>query len=119
MPTPARTLTLGGETLTLRQWSARTGLAVNTITARLDQLGWPIARALSTPADKRFRPGRPSHDLPRPAPRMRRHSSGQAYARWRENGQRHYLYFGKWGTEDAREEYRRFVIEWNAGEARR
>lgn len=54
-----RLLTCNGETLTLMQWSERTGFKRETIERRLE-LGWPVERALSEPPDPtagRFKPG--------------------------------------------------------------
>jgi hypothetical protein len=53
-----RRLTHADETLTLRAWSARTGLSAPLIHKRIDELGWSVARALTTPADTRFGPRR-------------------------------------------------------------
>ena len=38
-----------GETLTISQWSARTGIPANTIQNRVRKRGWTVERALTTP----------------------------------------------------------------------
>lgn len=45
-----RLLTLNGETMTLGEWSARTGIHYVTLISRLDRLGWSLEKTLSTPA---------------------------------------------------------------------
>lgn len=47
---PVRALTSGGETLSLAEWSRRSGISTATITARLKR-GWSEADAVSMPAD--------------------------------------------------------------------
>ena len=42
-------LTFNGETLTLAQWSRRTGIKEHTIGARINRYGWTVEAALSTP----------------------------------------------------------------------
>src|SRR5262249_35105545 len=117
MPQPARKLTHQGEELTIREWSERTGLAVETIRSRIDLLGYTVAEALTTPADPRFgrSPGRPRADAPRPCPDLKQHSTGQAYCRWKVAGQSFYRYFGQWGSDEAKAGYKRFMIEWAEG----
>lgn len=117
MPTPPRRLTHNGETLTLKEWAARTGIGVETIRSRLDHQGWTAERALGVPADQRFAgTGGVSAGGPRPCPRVKRHkSSGRAYVAWEERGKQHFRYFGKWGTKDAHAGYRRFAMEWASG----
>lgn len=44
-----RQYTLNGETLTIREWSRRTGLGTQTLHKRLAS-GWTVERALTTPA---------------------------------------------------------------------
>jgi len=41
-------ITCNGETLTLAQWSRRTGVPPHTILSRIDRLGWSEQRALET-----------------------------------------------------------------------
>lgn len=41
-------LEYGGESLTLAQWSRKTGIAQSTLRLRLSRLGWPVERALMT-----------------------------------------------------------------------
>lgn len=117
MPTPPRVLTHDNETLPLAEWSARTGLTVATIRSRLDRLSWSVDRALTTPADRRFRRGgRPRVAEPRVVPRLRRHeASGRAFARWWAGGKDMCRYFGAWGSQEAKDGYRRFAVEWAAG----
>lgn len=49
-----RLITFKGETLTMQQWSERTGLSVKTIAARLND-DWTVARALTQPIGMRNR----------------------------------------------------------------
>lgn len=44
----SRRLTLGTQTLTLPQWAHRIGITPNCLRTRLDTLGWPLERALTT-----------------------------------------------------------------------
>ena len=44
-----RRLILDGLTLTLMQWSEKTGIPRSTISARIDRLNWPVEKALTTP----------------------------------------------------------------------
>lgn len=46
----ARTLTHNGETRSLNEWAAHTGLSRRAIVYRIDQMGWSVERALTTPA---------------------------------------------------------------------
>lgn len=49
-PTKTRRVTnSAGETHTMPEWSAITGLSVDCIRGRIDRLGWPPDRALTTP----------------------------------------------------------------------
>lgn len=120
MPHPPRLLTHAGETLPLTEWAARYRLDVETLRCRLDKLGWDAARALETPPDRRFARGggRPARGSVRPAPEMKHHKpSGTARVRWTENGKERVKVLGRWGTNEARYQYRRFVAEWAAGSA--
>lgn len=45
-------LTFNGKTQTIAQWSDETGIRQNTISVRINDYGWPIEKALSTPARK-------------------------------------------------------------------
>lgn len=51
----ARTITHDEMTLTIAQWSKRTGISRQTILNRIDA-GWPIEQALSRPVHKCGRP---------------------------------------------------------------
>ncbi|MBN9521098.1 hypothetical protein J0H58_21695 [bacterium] len=83
MPTPPRYLTHDGLTLSIREWASRLRLDVGTIRSRLDRLGWSIAQALTTPADRRFRKGgRPRKNAPRPVPQLRRHKATNPTPPW-------------------------------------
>lgn len=44
-----RRIAFNGETLTLMQWSERTGIAPQTLRQRLDKLEWSVDRALTAP----------------------------------------------------------------------
>jgi hypothetical protein len=46
-------LTHNGETLTLMDWSIKTGIAFHTLSRRLTR-GWTVEKALTTPSDTRF-----------------------------------------------------------------
>ena len=48
-----RKISYKGETLTLVEWSEKTGLKRTTITQRLDSYGWSIEKTLTTPARKK------------------------------------------------------------------
>ncbi|RGP37699.1 hypothetical protein [Pseudotabrizicola alkalilacus] len=56
--------TYDGESLTLKEWSVRTGLAEGTLRSRLFA-HWPIERALTEPSGQQAR--RPRKEQPRPA----------------------------------------------------
>ena len=47
-----RKITANGQTMLLVDWAARLGINANTITKRIDELGWDAERALSTPVRK-------------------------------------------------------------------
>jgi integrase len=120
MPRPPKLLTHLGLTLSLEEWSKRTGVSAETIRCRINHLGWDVATALTTPADRRFRGGgaRPK-TAPRPCPRLLHHrASDQAYVAWRAAGKQHTRYFGPYGSAAAAEGYARFCLEWAAGAAR-
>ena len=53
-------LTYNGETKTAQAWADQTGLDICTILRRI-KTGWSIEKALSTPADDRFRPVMVTH----------------------------------------------------------
>ena len=44
-----RMLTLNGETLCVREWADRLGLTASALSRRLNDKGWPIEKALTTP----------------------------------------------------------------------
>jgi hypothetical protein len=44
-----RVITFNGKTQTLQQWSRETGIHYRTINSRLDLMGWPVEKALTTP----------------------------------------------------------------------
>lgn len=55
-------LTYQGLTLTVSQWSERTGLSRNAIESRVDRFGWTAERALTTPSRQcQVRSPRPRH----------------------------------------------------------
>ena len=49
-----RNITFNGETLTLVEWSEKTGLKRTTITQRIDAYGWSIEKALTTPKRRKI-----------------------------------------------------------------
>lgn len=51
-PSNARRYTFNGKSLTIRQWSERTGLSMRIIDARI-RTGWLIERVLTSPVDDR------------------------------------------------------------------
>lgn len=116
MPQPARVLTLGDRSGTIAEWSVWTGIPIETIRTRIDVLGKSTAEALTKPVDRRFRRGgRPKAGVPRPCPEMKKHATGQAFARWKVAGQTFNRYFGPWGSEESRQAYKRFAVEWAEG----
>lgn len=115
MPNPPRLIEHAGKILTLDQWAAESGIPAGTLRSRLDHLGWDAARALTTPAAKKFsRRPTPGPGAVPPCPPMREHASGQGYCDWTAGGTRRFRYFGKWQTEEANREYARFAAEWTA-----
>lgn len=50
-----RTITFNGKTLTIAQWAKELGIAPATLRDRLNQLRWPLEKALTTPNQKRRR----------------------------------------------------------------
>lgn len=52
-----RRLTHDGQTLTVREWSNRTGIPVQAIYRRIN-IGWSVEQTLTTPARKRTKPTR-------------------------------------------------------------
>lgn len=113
MPNPPKLITIGAESLTLKQWSQRHGVPAGTIDSRI-RLGWPLADAVRTPVDRRFRPTtRAPKGTTRPVPKLRTHrGSGQAYCEWQSNGERFTRYFGKANTPEAEQAHARFQLEW-------
>lgn len=117
MPRSARTYTHNGRCLDLREWSRVTGISWATLRARIEDMGWAVARALDTPVAKSQRGGgRPSGAVPRAVPKLRRHgATNRAFVRWKLGGRDHTRYLGAWGSEEAAHAYRRFAAEWLAG----
>jgi integrase len=114
MPNPPKLLTVGNESLTLKEWSARPPhVPPTTIRARL-LLKWTPQEAVSIPPDRRFRPSvKVVKGVARPCPKLRLHKgTGQAFCQWMTSGERHTKYFGKWQTEEAEQAYARFQLEW-------
>lgn len=116
MPFPARMLEHNGRIQKISDWSAATGVPVETIRTRRDILGWSVSKAITTPADKRFRRGgRHRSGAPRPCPVLHEDAKGRAFVRWSAFGQSHYRAFGAWGSPEAVALYRRFAAEWATG----
>lgn len=87
MPFPARVIEHNGERRTLAEWSEVTGIPVPVIRERIDRLAWSVADALRVPVDRRFSTrGRRSAAVPHPCPELKRHATGQAFARWKRHG---------------------------------
>lgn len=53
-----RKLTLAGETKLLCEWAEALGIQSDTITRRIDKLGWTVEKALTTSVDTTKRNGR-------------------------------------------------------------
>ncbi len=111
-----RLITYKGETLSLKDWGARTGIPFSTIASRL-KLGWDLERALTTRPNRDFaKGGRPAKEEARRPPAMKHHkATSRAYARWWSLGTRHVKYFGPWGSDASKAAYRQFVAEWDVG----
>jgi integrase len=119
MPMPARKITCRGETLTISEWSKRSGVPVPTIRSRIDEFGWDAEPAIFTPVQAKFRGGgrHAAAEGIRPCPKMKRHkASGLAYCRWSLGGEKHCKYFGEYGSDEARREYARFARQWAENE---
>ena len=118
MPNKPRLLAHRGEILPISHWAKLLRIPHTTIRQRIDQFGWSVERALSTPPDGRFkssRSGRPARGVPRPCPVLKRHPRGYAYVRWATNGKTYERSMGPWGSEEARAKYVRFSLEWTQG----
>ncbi len=48
-----RTLTHGGRTMTMKDWSRETGIPYGVLQSRIDVLGWSVDRSLTTPSRSR------------------------------------------------------------------
>jgi len=64
-----RMLSCGGEILHLAEWSRRTGIKTTTIARRIDRYGWPVEKALTTPARAEMGPKNPSRKAVSPRAR--------------------------------------------------
>jgi integrase len=116
MPTPPKMLTYRGVTKPLKEWAADYNLNSETLKSRVFSLGWPVQKALTTPPDKRFDPTpKPKAKPPRPCPRLQKHPSGRAWARWSVGGVSRQQYFGAWGSPEAEAAYRAFALDWASG----
>jgi integrase len=117
MPFPSHDLTFRGRTLPITTWAEETGIPAATIRSRLFRLGWPVERALATRPNKKFsKGGRKRADAARPCPELKEHADGRAYCRWSAHGKPHWASFGPWGSDEAKRAYRRFALEWAAGQ---
>jgi integrase len=106
-------LVIDGEPVSLADAVRSSGLPESTILSRIQRLGWSHEEAIRTPTDRRFsRSGRPKK-TDRSAPKLKPSSDGRGFARWMRDGERHIVYFGKWG-EEADTRYARWVAEWHA-----
>lgn len=92
--------TFRGETLSLSEWSKKTGVPPSTILSRL-KLGWSIGDALTRPRQVERLPEAIAVKIPT----MSYHSSGQARV-WHNGG---YIYLGKWGSPQAAARYEQLV----------
>ncbi|WP_157369788.1 tyrosine-type recombinase/integrase [Zavarzinella formosa] len=108
-----------GESLTVQQWSARHKVPPATICTRIDRLKWTPEDAVSKRPSQKFRGGgRHQSGNPRPCPAMKPHPNGQAYARWETGGEKTVVYFGLYGSQQARDKYARFCVDWANGQVR-
>jgi integrase len=114
MANPAKLIEHEGKSLTLKQWAEHTGLKVETIRSRIEHQGWPVARALGTPAGGRPAPA--PRAVAKPCPPLKLHKpSGRAFVRWKSPGApEQFKYLGPWGSNEAADAYRRFQHEWAA-----
>jgi integrase len=113
-----RLLTHNGETLSVSEWSKRTGIAAGTIRTRLNSLGYTVEQALTKPVEVRFRPiPKGNGSSPKQAPKYQRDGRGNAFARWVDprTGKRIRKQFGKHGSRESEQAYRRWAAEWIAG----
>lgn len=105
-----------GERLSIKELSARCGIRYTTLYQRIQVSGFDVERAVSQPIKRCFQNGgRVAKNVPRPVPKLKRHTTGSAYVRWKMCGTPHERYFGRYGTKDAAELYRKFASDWNAG----
>ncbi|MDY3557567.1 hypothetical protein R5W23_000094 [Gemmata sp. JC673] len=113
MPNPPKLYTARGETLTIKQLSAKTSIPVKTINARL-KLAWSIEDAVGVAIDRRFRPKvKPVKGPTRPCPVLKKHkATNRACCEWQSGGERHVRYFGKIDSAEAEQGYARFQLEW-------
>ncbi len=116
MPQIAVNITHAGRTQSRAAWSAETGIPVATIRSRLKK-GWTVARTLATKPDRRFaKGGRKKRGQVRACPELQKHADGRAFARWSHMGREVWRTFGQWGSVEAKRAYRRFALEWAAGQ---
>lgn len=111
-----RHITWNNETKSLKDWAASQKIPAETISSRIDR-GWSLDRALTELPDRRFtRGGRFPAEAVRPCPPMKRHpQKGTAWCRWQEHGSDRSKFFGPWGSDEAKRQYQKFVMEWQAG----
>ncbi len=113
MPYPPHNLTHAGRTQSIAAWSRETRIPEATIRSRIFRFKWPVDRALTTPPNRKLaRGGRKKSGSVRACPEMKEHADGRAYCRWSEKGQAKWRTFGKWGSNEAKLEYRRFALDW-------
>jgi integrase len=113
-------ITHEGVTLSLKEWAARKKLRPSTIHARINVLKWDVARALDTPATKKFarggRGGRKPTGTVRACPPLKPHpTKGTGYCRWWVDGQERTKQFGPWGSDECVRRYQQFQHAWAAG----
>ena len=105
-PRPApRLLEHDGRVQTLTAWAREVGLKRSVLAYRVDFLGWPIGRAITTPSRTKAVCPRLCHD-----PR-----SGRALVRWTGRRKRLTQYLGAWGSAEAEAAYAAFCERWAAG----
>jgi integrase len=105
-----------GEKKTIAELAALAGIDAATLRVRIRDFGMSAEEAVSRPLRKRSRSGgRPARNVPRPAPKLKKHPSGRAYSRWKMAGGVNERYFGRYGSPEAADAYRRFAADWTAG----
>lgn len=112
-----RTVEFEGVQVAVTSLAVRFGVPLRTLHARIFQMGWSVADAVSKPVTRRRgRSGRTAKDVPRGVPQLKKRADdGSAYVRWKHRGANHVRRLGRYGSKEAAEGYRRFAADWLAG----